>query len=130
MFSLVLTYFDSFNLAYNKNKLYKTLEYWSEDMLNFDFSGKGLVIASPLHFVCDVSRKIFHMLYSINWPNFIVWLSVHLEILGNMFIAIVCFSACDVINFETTLIFQIKPFFFMAKNLRQNFEYLENEKRF
>ena len=33
------------------------------------------------------------MLYSINWPNFIVWLSLHLEILGNMCIAIVCFPS-------------------------------------
>ena len=24
-------------LAYDKNKLYKILDFWSEDMLNFDF---------------------------------------------------------------------------------------------
>ena len=28
------------NLAYNQNKLYNTLNYWSRDMLNFDFSEK------------------------------------------------------------------------------------------
>ena len=29
------------NLAYNKNKLYKTLDYWFRDLLNFDFFRKG-----------------------------------------------------------------------------------------
>ena len=33
-------------------------------------------------------NKIFIILHCINWPNFIVWLSLLLEILGNMFIAI------------------------------------------
>ena len=31
-------------------------------------------------------RKIFPALYSTNWPNFIAWLTLCLEILGNMFI--------------------------------------------
>ena len=30
-----------FNLAYNKNKLYKILDYWSRDMLNSNFLEKG-----------------------------------------------------------------------------------------
>ena len=30
------------SLAFNKNMLYKTLDYWSRDMLNFDFLGKDL----------------------------------------------------------------------------------------
>ena len=38
LFSIILI------LAYNKNKLYKTLGYWSKDMLNFDFLEKGLGI--------------------------------------------------------------------------------------
>ena len=42
-------------------------------MLNFHFSEKGLGLVSPPHFVYDFSRKIFLMLHSINWPNFIVW---------------------------------------------------------
>ena len=29
------------SLGYNKNKLYKTLDYWSRDMLNFNFPEKG-----------------------------------------------------------------------------------------
>ena len=34
---------------------------------------------------------------------------------------IICFPGCDVL---------IKPFFYMTKNLRQKFKYLENEKNF
>ena len=58
-------------------------------MLNFDFLDKGLGIVSPAHFVYDFSTKMFLMLYSINWPNFIAWLALLLEILGNMCIAII-----------------------------------------
>ena len=47
-----------------------------------------------------------------------------------MFIAIVCFPGCDVINFEINLIFLIKPFFYMNKNSRQKFKYIESEKSF
>ena len=59
-------------------------------MLNFDFLEKGLGIASSPHFVYDFSRKFFHMLYSINWPYLIAWLSLVLEILGSMCIVIIC----------------------------------------
>ena len=55
-------------------------------MLNFDFLDKDLEIFSLPHFVYDFSTE---MLYSINWPNFIVWLRLLLEKLGNMFIGIV-----------------------------------------
>ena len=75
-------------LAYNRSKLFKTLHYWSRDMLNFDFLDKGLGIVSTAHFVYDFSTKMFFMLYSINWPNFIDWLPLLLEILGNMCITI------------------------------------------
>ena len=78
------------NLPHDKNKLYKTLNYWSRDMLNFCFLEKGLGITSPPHFVYDLSTKMFPMLYSSNWPNFIVWLPLLLEILGTMCIAFVC----------------------------------------
>ena len=59
-------------------------------MLNFDFLDKGLGIVSSAHFVYDFSTKMSLMLYSINQPNFIVWLPLLLEILGNMCIASVC----------------------------------------
>ena len=127
--SLVAIYFDNPNLAYNKNKLHKTFDHWSRDMFHFDFSGKGLGIAFQQHFVYEFSRKIFLMLYSINRPNFIVWLPLLLEILGNLCIAFVCFSGCDVITFEINLISLTKPFFYLTKKSRQNFKYLENEKR-
>ena len=47
-----------------------------------------------------------------------------------MCLTIVCFSGCDVINFEIILIPPIKPFFYMTKTSRQKYKYLENEKSF
>ena len=61
-------------LAYSRSRVFKTLHYWSRDMLDIDFLDKGLGIVSLAHFVYDFSAKIFFMLYSINWPNFIAWL--------------------------------------------------------
>ena len=69
-------YFDRPNLSYNKNKLCKTLGYWARDILSLQFFEKGLGIVSPPLFVYDILRKIFLILYSINWPNFIVWLLI------------------------------------------------------
>ena len=89
------------NLACNKNKLYKSLDYWSRDMLSFGFLVKALGIISPPHFLYNFLRKICLMLYSTDWPNFIVWLPLLREILGNMCIEIVCFLGCDVINFPS-----------------------------
>ena len=77
------------NLAFNKNKLHKTLDYWVKDKLNFNFSAKCLGLVSPPHFVYNFLRKMFLMLHSINWPNFIVRLPLLLEILDNMCITIV-----------------------------------------
>ena len=51
-----------FNLAYNKNKLHKTLGYWSRNMLNFDILEKCLGIVFPLHFLYDFPRKLFLVL--------------------------------------------------------------------
>ena len=45
-------------LGYNKNKLYKTLDCWSRDMLNFNFPEKGLELVCPTHFVYGSSRKM------------------------------------------------------------------------
>ena len=120
---LVSIYFDSLNLACNKSKLYKTINYWSRDMLNFNFFEKGLGIVST-QFAYDFSKKIFFMLYSINWPNSIAWLPLILEIMSNMFIAIVCFPGFDVINFDINLIFLIKPLLCLTKKSSQKFKYL------
>ena len=100
------------NLAYNKTKLYKTLDYWSRDMFKFDFLEKGLGIFSSSHFVYDISRNTFLKLHSINRPNSIAWLPLLLEILFTMCIGIVCLF---------NLNFLIKPFFSMPKKSRQNF---------
>ena len=129
---LVLIYFDSphDSLSYNINKLYKTLDYWSRDCLILIFLEKSLGKVSPPHFMYDFLRKMFFMLHSVNWPTFIAWLFLLLEILGNMCIAIVCFPDCDVINFEINLIFLIRLFFSLTKKSRQKFKYLENEKSF
>ena len=43
--------------------MHKTLDYWSRDMLKFDFLEKGLGMFSPPHFVYDISRKMFLVLY-------------------------------------------------------------------
>ena len=58
-------------------------------MLNFDYLDKRLGKVSPPHFAYGCPRKMFLMLYYINWPNFIAWFPLPLEILGNMCIAIV-----------------------------------------
>ena len=79
-------------------------------MLNFHYLIKSLEIASTLYFVHDFLRKMFLMLNSINCPNFIVLLFLLLEILGNICIALVSSSGCDVITFEINLVFLIKPF--------------------
>ena len=80
-------------------------------MLNFDFLDRGLGIVSPASFVCGFSTKMFLMLYSIYRPNFVAWLPLLLKILSNTCIAIVCYSGCDVMDFEINLIFLIEPFF-------------------
>ena len=76
------------NMAYNKNKLYKTLDYGFRDMLNFIFSEKGLVLISASH---DFFKKLFLMLHSITdqislsdclyfskyWAICVLWLFVN-----------------------------------------------------
>ena len=99
-------------------------------MLHFDFLEKSLGLVSSPYFVYDFSRKMFLMLYSINWPNFTVWLSLLLEILDNMCIALVSEPGYGVMNFEINLIFLIKLFFYMTNNSTLKPKYLENKKSF
>ena len=47
-------------------KSYKTLGYWSTDMLNFDLLQKNLEIVCQAYSVYEFSRKMFLILYSIN----------------------------------------------------------------
>ena len=65
---------------------------------------RGLELVSLPHFPHNFWRKIFVLLHYISWPNFIIWLPLLCEILGNMCIAIVCKPGCDVMNFEVSLI--------------------------
>ena len=101
----------SFNLFWksstwtnNKNKLHKTLNYWS-----------SLFSIFSTYFMHEFSRKMFFMSYSINCPNFIVWLPLLPEMLGNMCIIIACFPGYEVMNFGFSLNFLMKPFFHMTK---------------
>ena len=76
----------------------KFLDYWSRDMISFYILEEGLGTVSPSHFLYVFSnyilcfiflQKMFIKLYSINWPNFILWLPLRLEKLCNMSILIV-----------------------------------------
>ena len=96
-------------------------------MLNFNFLEKCLWTFFLLHF--DFSIKMFLMLYSIKWLNFIVWFSLLQEIFGNMCFAIVCFPGCNFINFEVKLIFLFKPFFCVTEKSRQKFIIILRTKR-
>ena len=47
-----------------------------------------------------------------------------------MYIVIVCYPVCDIINFETCFSFLIKSFSYMTKNSEQKLKYLQNKKSF
>ena len=79
--SLVLYILKALNFTYNVNKLYKTFDCWSSDMLNFDFVKKSLGTVSPPHFVYDFLREMFLVFHSITWPIFIAYLPLVIEIL-------------------------------------------------
>ena len=96
-------------------------------MLNFNFSKKSLGLASPPHFVYDLSRKTFVMLYSINRPNFIVrlhfisryWALCVLQLFVNQ--AVVLSLWClPFFSYQIVLLHN--------KKSRQKPKYLENEK--
>ena len=85
---------------------------------------RGLELVFRPHFPHNFWRKIFLLLYSINWPNFIAWLSLLCEILGNM---------CIVNQVVTSKIFKLTNLIFlsyMTKKLWQKLKYRENEKSF
>ena len=54
----------------------------------FKKTKRGLELISLPLFLYVFWRKIFILLYSIAWPNFIIWLVLLREILGNMCIVI------------------------------------------
>ena len=51
---------------------------------------RGLELVSPSHFFHIFWGKIFRLLYSITWPYSNAWLLLFRDILGNMYIAIIC----------------------------------------
>ena len=58
-------------MVYYKNKLYKTLDYWSRDMVNLYFLEKGQGIVFPPYFVYNFSIKMFLMFYAIKgWVTY------------------------------------------------------------
>ena len=86
-------------------------------MLNFTFSGKRLGLVSPPHFMYGFSRKMFFMLYSLNWS--ISWLDC---LYFSRYLTITV-PDCDVINFGINLIFLIKAFCYKTKKSRQKIKY-------
>ena len=68
------------------------------------------------------------MLYPINWQNFIVSSPLILEIIGNMYIVVICFPVYDVLHFEINLSFLTKQFFSMNKDFRKKIKYVKNKK--
>ena len=72
----------------------------------FKKTKRGLELVSQPHFLHNFWRKLFLLLYAITWPNFIAWLPLLREILGNMFnVVIACWPGSNVINFEINLSF-------------------------
>ena len=96
-------------------KNYKRLE------VDQDHSKKLLYSSTRVslpHFLHGFWTKLFLSLYSIDWPNFIVWLPLHREILGSMCVITVYWPGCDVVNFEIKLLLLIKPFFLLDQKVK------------
>ena len=98
-------------------------------MLNCDFIEQGLGLVSSKDFMYGFSRKMFLVIYSINWPNFIISLSHCLTSSDvRQYEYYNCFPGCYAINLKINLIFLIKPFINVTKKSRQKIKYLENRK--
>ena len=95
---------------------------------SFYIKKRGLGLVFLYHTLHDIWRKVFLLLYSINWPNFIVWFHLLCDILGNMCIAIVCWPGCDVISFEINQSFLIRLFFLYDQNIKTKIYMSQEEK--
>ena len=71
---------------------------------------------------------MFFLLYSINWPNFVVWFSF-LQF-WTICVLQFCFPGCHIINLEINLIFLIRSFFCMTKTWCLKIKYLEDKRAF
>ena len=74
-------------LKYIETKLQTT---WLYLKLSFLKNQKGLELVFLPYFQHNFWRQIFLLMYSVNWPSFIFWLSLLREIVGSMCIVIVC----------------------------------------
>ena len=77
----------------------------------------------------DFWKKIFITLYSINWPNFIIWLPL-LEILDNICILTICSPVDAVINFESSPNSLTKPFSYIIDKVGKNVNILRTKRAF
>ena len=98
-------------------------------MLNLDFLQMGLELASPPYFVYNFSRKVFCILYSINWPNFVVWLPLHFRYWGICVLQLFVSKVLTSKMLKFTWTFQSGRFSTWPKN-QDKITYLENEKSF
>ena len=101
-------------------------------MLNFFIFQKRVRGQFLYHILCMTFQEKYFLCYILlaGDTSLSDCLQMLLEILGNIFITIVCFPGCDVINFGISFIFLIMPFFYMTKKSRQKFKYRENKKSF
>ena len=113
----------------SKLKLVLTISFYFIQNV-FKKTNRGLELVSLPHFLYDFWKKALLTLYSINWPNFIVWLPLLFEISGNIFTVTVCYPVWNAINFEFFPSLLIKPFFHIIKKSGQKCEYLKNENSF
>ena len=84
----------------------------------FKKTKRRLELVSLPHFLYDLWRQIFIMLYFINWPNFIAWLSLLFEVLFNMCLVFIFFLVSVIIYFEINHSFLIKSFFYITKMMK------------
>ena len=89
-----------------KSKLSISLDQYSSSLKK----QKEMLLVSLPHFLHDYWRKYF-LLYSFTRPNYNVWLPLLHEMLGNMYMIILCLPSCDIINFEINLIFSNQAVF-------------------
>ena len=127
---LVLIYFDRSQLDIQSKKTVWNFRLMIQRYGQFWFFRKRLGNSFSTTLCVWFFKKMFLMWYYINWPNFIVWLPLRREILGNVCIAIVCLPGYDVINFENNLIFYLSHFSTWPKKATHTFKYLENEESF
>ena len=127
--TLFLTYFSKCRLGNTIKTNFITFYLMIQRYAQFWFFTKGYGTSFFTTLLSRFFKKNVSYMYSINWPNFVAWLHLLLDILDN--ICILIFSPlCDILNFENSLSLLIKPFFYITKKPGQKCKYLKNEKSF